>query len=46
VIDRDLNAARNVLRRVGVGPGLLNTAVEASVQAETSDDLATNTATV
>jgi putative transposase len=24
VIDRDLNAARNVLRRAGVGPGLLN----------------------
>jgi len=37
VIDRDLNAARNVLRRAGVGPGLLNAAVEASVQAETSD---------
>jgi putative transposase len=35
VVDRDLNAARNVLRRAGVGPGLLN--AEASVQAETSE---------
>ena len=25
-IDRDLNAARNILRRAGVGPGLLNVA--------------------
>jgi putative transposase len=26
VIDRDLNAARNILARAGVGPGLLNVA--------------------
>jgi putative transposase len=26
VIDRDLNAARNILHRAGVGPGLLNVA--------------------
>src|SRR5213075_3439596 len=26
VIDRDLNAARNILNRSGVGPGLLNVA--------------------
>ena len=35
-IDRDLNAARNVLNRGGVVPGLRNVAaVGASVQAET-----------
>jgi len=36
-IDRDLNAARNILNRGGVVPGLRNVAVvKASVQAETS----------
>jgi putative transposase len=35
-IDRDLNAARNILNRAGVGPGLLNEAASACVQAETS----------
>ena len=36
-MDRDLNAARNILRRAGVGPGLRNVAgVAACVQAETS----------
>jgi putative transposase len=36
VIDRDLNAARNVLHRAGMGPGLRNVAGAARVQAETS----------
>jgi putative transposase len=36
-IDRDINAARNILDRAGVGPGLRNVAdVAACVQAETS----------
>lgn len=33
-IDRDLNAARNILHRAGVSPGLLNVADTACVQAE------------
>ena len=36
VIERDLNAARTILRRAGVSPGLLNVADQASVQAESS----------
>jgi len=36
VIDRDLNAAVNIINRAGVGPGLLNVAINASVQAEIS----------
>ena len=32
-IDRDLNAARNILQRAGVGPSLRNAAAEARVQA-------------
>ena len=35
-MDRDLNAARNILNRAGVGPGLRNVANAACVQAETS----------
>jgi putative transposase len=35
-MDRDLNAARNILYRAGVGPGLRNVAELACVQAETS----------
>ena len=39
-LDRDLNAARNVLSRAGVGPGLRNVAgLAACVQAETSTRL-------
>ena len=34
-LDRDLNAARNILNRAGVSPGLRNVAVTAGVQAET-----------
>jgi transposase len=35
-IDRDLNAARNILNRAGVSPGLHNAADLGCVQAETS----------
>jgi putative transposase len=35
-IDRDLNAAINILRRAGVGPGLRNVSAMAGVQAESS----------
>jgi putative transposase len=36
VVDRDLNAARNILLRAGVSPGLRNVAETACVQAEIS----------
>ena len=36
VMDRDLNAARNILNRAGVSPGLRNVAGMACVQTETS----------